>query len=75
MIIACLNDEGKVFSLRQRLSKRVIGGTSASRQFLRRMVGRMSSEQVELLEERISFLTSAEEVGEKELRSGGWVDG
>jgi len=40
-------------------------------QDLMSQVGRISSEQVELLEARISFLTSSKDAGEKHVRAGG----
>ena len=67
--------EGKVFSDKQRLSRVVTGGSRASRQDLRSQVGRMSSEQVELLEARMIFLTSSREAGEKLVKGGGGAAG
>lgn len=73
--IACLKGRGTVFSDMQRLSRVVIGGSRASRQSLRRKVGRGSRAQEELEQERIMERTSIGEVGEKEVRRGGGEEG
>ena len=56
--MACLKEEGKVASEMQRLRRVVIGRRRESRHCLRRKVGRISREQMELEEERIRFRTS-----------------
>ena len=69
--IACLKEEGKVDSAMHRFMRVVIGGSKASMQDLRSLVGNMSSEQVASVLERISFLTSSSETGAKLVRGGG----
>jgi hypothetical protein len=68
---ACLKEDGNEPSVRQRLRSVVIGGRRASIQDLINQVGRTSSEQVELLEERINFLTSSLVAGKKQFKGGG----
>ena len=66
---------GKLPSVRERLISVVIGVNRASRQDLRRLVGIISSEQVESEEARIASLTSSVEAREKLLRDGGGIGG
>jgi len=73
--IACLKEEGKVDSERQRLRRVVMGVRRESKQDLRNHVGIMSREQEESGEERIRFLTSSGVVGENVHRRGGATSG
>lgn len=73
--MACLRSDGKLDSVRQRLRNVVIGGKRASRQDLRRNVGRISRGHEESGEERMIFRTSSVVVGEKELKIGGLTGG
>ena len=50
-------------------------GRRTSVQDLMSQVGRISSEHVELLEARMSFLTSSRDAGEKIARAGGGAAG
>ena len=75
MTKACLKEDGKVDSERQRLRSVVIGSSRESKQDLRSQVGIISSGQEELDEERMSDLTSSAEVREKQFRIGGGRSG
>jgi hypothetical protein len=73
--MACLYDEGKEPSAKQRLTSVVIGIKRASRQDLSKVVGIISSEHVESEEFKIAFLTSSGVAGERQLSRGGGVCG
>ena len=64
--MASLNFEGKTPSERDKLIMFVIGRIKALMQDLRRKVGIMSREQVELEDERIRLRTSSVVAGRKE---------
>ena len=75
VITAVLNGAGKVDSDRQRFRRVVIGGSNASRQDLRSLVGRISRGQVESVEERMIFFTSPTVAREKLCKDGGGTVG
>ena len=72
---AVFQQDGNLDSVKQRLSKEVIGVRRLSRQDLRTTVGRKSSKHEALDDDRMAAFTSSVVAGLKQDRTGGCTGG